>query len=456
MKQFESGELEPLPHTVFPVRKAKAAFRYMAQARHIGKVVLDHGAARDDGPVALRDDATYLITGGVGGLGICLAQWLVDQGARHLVLVGRREPSPDAADVLAALQMRGAHVLFLRADVSREDDVRQVMARIEPGLPPLRGLFHAAGVLDDRILVNQDWDSFRKVMAPKVLGAIHLHNLTADTELDFFVMFSSSASLLGFPGQGNYAAANSFLDSFAHYRQAQGKPAQSINWGPWDEVGMTVGLKRQWITLGMSTIKTDQGLDTLGVLLREKAPQVAVLPMDWAQIARRFPTGEAPRLISGLTREFTATLEPTAEWTELGKRVVDAPPAERKPIVVQRLMEMGRVVLGLQGTQSLEAKAPLNELGFDSLMAVELANELGRSAGIPVAVTLLFDYPTFDALADHLLAEVFHLAPPPPRGDKRAAPSKSAQELVESISSLTDDDIAHMVGGGPEKGIGKE
>jgi len=449
MTELADGALEPLPRTVFPAHRAKAAFRHVAQARHIGKVVLDHAAVKPEGSVAVRDDATYLITGGRGGLGLCVAQWLVDQGARSLALVGRGEPSPETAEFLAALRMRGAEVLSLRADVAREADVRSVIAHVAGGRLPLRGVFHAAGVLDDGILVNQDWDRFVKVMAPKVRGAIHLHNATTGTALDFFVLFSSSASLLGFPGQGNYAAANGFLDSFAHYRQGQGLPAQSINWGPWDEIGMTVGLKRQWSALGMNAIKTDQGLETLGVLLREKAPQVAVLPMDWADIARRFPSGEAPRLISGLTREFTATLEPTPEWVELGRRVAEAPPAERKLIVVARLLDMGRAVLGLTATQTMEVKAPLNEVGFDSLMAVELANELGRSAGIAVPVTLLFDYPTFDALADYLLAEVFHLAPPPgqaARPDERQEATKSAQEVIASVSMLSDDEVNRVMG----------
>jgi NADP-dependent 3-hydroxy acid dehydrogenase YdfG/acyl carrier protein len=431
MSQVGSGELEPLPHTLFPIHAARDAFRYMAQAKHIGKVILDHdGAAKGaDGGFALRDDATYLITGGFGGLGICLAQWLVDQGVRHLVLVGRRGPGEQAAEVLGTLEMRGARIVRVNADISIEEDLRRAIARIDDGMPPLKGIFHAAGVLDDGILVNQEWSRFLKVMAAKVLGAIYLDRLTQQTDLDFFVMFSSSASLLGFPGQGNYAAANSFLDAFAHYRQAQGRPAQSINWGPWDEIGMTAGLKRQWSLLGINTIKSDQGFDTLGLLLREKCPQVAVLPVEWSQIAQRFPNGEPPPLLSGMAREFAGTLEPSAEWIELGRRVADAPPAERKELIVQRLVEMGRGVLGLGSTQPLDTRVPLNDLGFDSLMAVELAKALGRTTGIAVPVTLLFDYPTFDALAGYFLDEILQ----PSNGHAR--PGSWAERKRRNISA---------------------
>ena len=415
-KQFASGELEPLPHAAFPLRAAKDAFRHMAQARHIGKVVLEHDGgsqAADATSVTLRDDATYLVTGGLGGLGVGLTQWLVDQGVRYVVLVGRHAPTPRVAEVLSTLESRGARIVPLTADVSDENDLRRVLARIRGDLPPLRGVFHAAGVLADGILVNQEWNRFKTVMAAKVLGTIHLDRLTEHDDLDLFVMFSSAASLLGFPGQGNYSAANSFLDAFAHYRQAQGKPGQSINWGAWDDVGMTAGLKRQWGLLGLNTIKNDQGFETLGVLLRETCPQVAVLPIEWSQVAQRFPHGEPPPIFAGLTREFTGSLEPTAEWIELRKRVAEAPPAERKELVLKRLLDMGRAVLGLGSNKVVDPTVPLNELGFDSLMAVELAKALGRAAGISMPVTLLFDYPTFDALAGYLLNEVLHPSPRP-------------------------------------------
>ncbi|MEE8155552.1 MAG: SDR family NAD(P)-dependent oxidoreductase [Phycisphaerales bacterium] len=447
MELFAAGELKPLPQTVFPIHKAKAAFRYMAQAKHIGKIILDHegGVEDDNASVALRDDVTYLITGGLGGLGQCVARWLVESGARNLVLVGRHAPDDETAKAIASLGERGAKIYCLEADVSREEDVRDVVARIDREFAPLKGIFHAAGVLDDGILLNQEWDRFLEVMAPKVLGTIHLHNATLHSNLDFFVLFSSSAALLGFPGQGNYAAANSFLDSFAVYRQARGMPALSINWGPWDEIGMTAGLKRQWSGMGISAIKPQQGLDTLGLLLREATPQVAVLPIEWMQVAQRFPGGDAPPFLSGLIREFSGGLEPTADWLELSEHVAAAPPAERKEMVTRYLMQMASGVLGMDSPDSLEAKVPLNELGFDSLMAVELAYALGRSAGMPLTVTLLFDYPTFDALADYLLAEGLHLAPEEKVAgvELKAPPSVATPEdLAESISALTDDEVA--------------
>jgi acyl transferase domain-containing protein/acyl carrier protein len=451
VRQFADGELEPLPHTLFPMRNAKDAFRYMAQAKHIGKVILDHdsgAAGADAASISLRDDATYLITGGLGGLGLGLCEWLVDQGVRYLALVSRRAPGVKAAETLRGLESRGAHIVALCADVSVEEELRAAIERIARDLPPLKGVFHAAGVLADGILVNLKWSDFLAVMAPKVLGAVLLDRLTRQTDLDFFVMFSSAASLLGSPGQGNYAAANSFLDAFAHYRQAQGRPGQSINWGAWDEVGMTVSSKRPWQGLGLHTIKKDQGFETFGVLLREKSPQVAVLPIEWSQVVQHFPNGEPPAILAGLAREFVGSLEPSPEWTELRQRVAAAPPAERKALVLERLLEIGRAVLGLAPNRFLDPTVPLNELGFDSLMAVELAKALGRAAGLPLSVTLLFDYPTFDKLAGYLLSDVLQLAPaihsaPPAFPDGADIEFLPPRRLVERGLQPPRDDDSH-------------
>ena len=189
-------------------------------------------------PLNFDAEATYLITGGLGGLGRAVATWLVEQGARHLVLMGRSAPSASAQQTLDALRKAGAHVVVARGDVARADDVASVIESIRMSMPPLRGVVHAAGVLDDGIVAHLDQRRLRDVMAPKVDGAWNLHALTRDVDLDFFVLFSSAASVLGSPGQAHYAAANSFLDALAWHRRAEGRSALSINWGPWAEVGL--------------------------------------------------------------------------------------------------------------------------------------------------------------------------------------------------------------------------
>ena len=186
----------------------------------------------------LRSDGTYLITGGLGGLGLLVAQWMVQQGARHLVLLGRGDATSLTREAISALEEAGARVVVARADVAQEEHVAGALVKIHDSIPPLRGIIHAAGVLDDGLLLNQNQERLAAVMAPKVQGAWNLHKLTLSAPLDFFVLFSSLASVLGSPGQGSYAAANSFLDALAHQRRALGLPSLTINWGPWDAVGM--------------------------------------------------------------------------------------------------------------------------------------------------------------------------------------------------------------------------
>src|SRR5207253_3246325 len=181
---------------------------------------------------------SYLITGGLGGLGLSLAGWMVENGARHLALVGRHAATAAEENALMVLREAGANVVVINLDVAQPDQVGQALAEIDQSMPPLRGVVHAAGVLDDGILMHLDRERFESVMSPKLAGAWNLHRLTLDKALDFFILFSSSAALLGAPGQGSYAAANAFLDALAHYRRRLGLKALSINWGNWLEVGL--------------------------------------------------------------------------------------------------------------------------------------------------------------------------------------------------------------------------
>lgn len=408
-----AGALPPLPYTEFPITEAAEAFRYMAQARHIGKVVIVAEPAAGAGPIeiaplprtAVRGHATYLITGGLGALGLCLAGWLVRRGARHVVLLGRRPPSADVCARIASWQAQGAEVIAMQADVADEAQMRAVMAHIDATLPPLRGVFHAAGVLDDGILLHMDESSLCRVMEPKARGAWLLHQLTSHIPLDLFVLFSSATSILGSPGQANYAAANAWLDALAHLRRKLGLPALAINWGAWAEAGMAAQPQQteHLAALGILPFVPDFGLQLLERICDAPAVQITALTADWPRLLQHFPLP----LLHDLAAE-TAAASPGPKAP--GRRDVRAQlaglaPADRHQAVIGLLHEQLAQVLRTPG-HLLDPHRPLNELGIDSLMTVELVNRIEADLGVTIPLTALLQGPTSSSLASLLLQQL--------------------------------------------------
>jgi acyl carrier protein len=416
-----SEDLAPLPLTAFSAEQVCSAFRYMAQAKHTGKVVITRPQGEDralDRPrrgfdfSRLDAGATYLVTGGLGALGMAVAEGMSARGARHLALMGRTATSVQAAARISTLRAAGTRVEVVAGDVSCREDVERVLARIQRDGPPLRGVVHCAGVLDDGALVKLDVDRFAAVMAPKVVGSWHLHELTRDATLDFFVMFSSGSSLVGARGQGNYAAANAFLDGLAHHRCALGLAATSLNWGPWAGAGFASSREAvDAVTAqGMELIRPASGLRVMDVALSLGEPQVGVLPIaDLPRFARQL--GKAvPAFFSELVdTQEQAAAEDNDTSAEFVARLAEAPEGKRRGMLLDFVRNRARRLLGLDASQSLNPHQALSDLGLDSLMAVELGNLLGAELDCAASVpaTLLFDYPTAAAVTDYLAEEVF-------------------------------------------------
>ena len=297
MPDFEGGRLEPLAQSIFDFEAARSAFRHMQQARHTGKIVLTltpaWGPAESKRSMAFCEGGSYLITGGLGGLGFLVACWMIERGARHLILLGRTGAGEPIRAKLAELEAAGASVQVVAGDVT---DAIQVARAVADTPYPLRGIVHAAGVLDDGLLINQAWSRFETVLAPKVRGGWILHELSRDHPLDFFVLFSSAASLLGSAGQTNHAAANAGLDALAHFRRGRGLPAQSINWGAWSDVGTLASRRLEGILAerGLGTISPEAGLQVLDQVLRIGAPQIGVIPVRWSQFLGACRPGDDP------------------------------------------------------------------------------------------------------------------------------------------------------------------
>jgi acyl transferase domain-containing protein/acyl carrier protein len=402
---------------------------YRAGTRYVARLVRDGGEPGRAPPI--RPTGCYLITGGLGALGLRLARHLVDQGARHLVLAGRNARADDPA--VEALGAAGASVLVVHADVARAEDVERLVAACQ-ACGPLRGVVHAAGVLDDGILDKQTPERFARVLAPKVRGAWELHLRTRDLPLDFFVCFSSLTSLLGSPGQGNYAAANAFLDALAHHRRAAGLRGLSINWGPWAEAGMAARLHSRLEAHGETPLDPGVGVRSFTAALARGGAQIGVMRVDWPRYAATYP---AP--------EFLEELVGNTPGPALLERLQEAP-ADRQPELLEEFVrsELARVLGHAQGT--ISRREGFAALGLDSLGAIELRTRLEQALGCRLPATLAFDHPTVEALVAHLLERL----PPRPTADD---PPRRTGDLDD----LTRDELAALLAselGTPPEGNG--
>jgi acyl transferase domain-containing protein len=454
--KFEQNLLQPPPLSVFGIESVISAFRDMQQAKHIGKIVVSQTDAATDStsqlPLKLRGDGTYLITGGLGGLGLLVARWMVERGAKHLVLLGRSQPSAAAQRQLAELAAAGANVIVKQADVAADRAMAQVLTEIEAALPPLAGVIHSVGVLEDGVLQQQSWPRFAKVMNPKVLGAWNLHQLTKDRPLDFFMLFSSFASLLGSPAQANHSAANAFLDGLAYYRQAMGLPGASINWGPISQIGEAAKLGAD-VTMqqrGIGAITPDRFLTALELLMQQSAVEVGIVPIDW------------PVLLAGASQppfwadwqENSPTTASSASSPEFLQQLRSAAPSEQRELLVGYVRRQVAQVLRIADTRSINLDVGFFDLGMDSLTSVELRNCLQTSLGCAMPSTVAFDYPTVRSLADYLSQQVLTAGAAQSNGAEAQAASAESErqaqqaqqaQLVAKTQELSEDQLAALI-----------
>ncbi|OLE20067.1 MAG: hypothetical protein AUG49_26135 [Catenulispora sp. 13_1_20CM_3_70_7] len=404
---MERGVLRSHPVRAWDVRRAPEAFRFMSQARHVGKLVLTM-------PARPNPDGTALITGGTGTLGGLLAKHLVTgHGIRNLILASRAgDQAPGAAQLSEELTELGARVTIAACDAADRAALAEVLAAI-PAEHPLTAVVHAAGVLDDGVLPALNRDRLSHVLRPKVDAAINLHDLTAGNDLAMFVLFSSASGTFGTPGQANYAAANTFLDALAAHRRAQGLPATALAWGYWAQTSALTGhldaddLSRM-TRGGALPLSSDQGLalfDTATGL--DQALQVPIR-LDLAGLRAAAGSGPVPPLYRALVRTVTrrAADAVAGDAAAFADRLARLPDTERFPTALDLVRRHVATVLGYASAHAVDPDRGFVELGFDSLTAVELRNRLNAASGLRLPATLVFDYPTTAALAGHLLAEL--------------------------------------------------
>ncbi|MDB9360929.1 SDR family NAD(P)-dependent oxidoreductase [Nodularia spumigena CS-588/02] len=397
-QEFEQHRLQPLAAKVFPITEIVDAFRYMQQGKHTGKVVVEWEMGNSLYP--LKGNCTYLITGGLGGLGLLVAEWLVKMGANHLLLLGRNAPTADAVSRIQKLEATGVRIAIAQIDVSQKAKLSNILTEITKSAYPLAGIIHAAGVLDDGALLQMNWERFQTVMAAKVMGAWNLHTLTQHQPLDFFVLFSSATALFGSPGQANHVAANTFLDTLAHYRTTQGLPAQSINWGIWSEIGSAIQATRQMQQKGIEVIAPSDGIQILQHLITQPLTQIGVIPIDWRKFAINSPFFENFHPANN-----PETIQTPPPKTDLLEKLSQLEKAAANELLETHIREQIAKILGFAPNE-INPQTGFFDLGMDSLTAIELKNRLQTDLKITLPSTIAFDYPNIQTLAQHLNKEL--------------------------------------------------
>jgi acyl transferase domain-containing protein/acyl carrier protein len=430
--------------------------RYVAfrgRERYVARLAPLRRSAVGSDSGTVRQDGTYLITGGLSGIGLIVARWLAHQGAGRLVLIGRRGLTTEATPIVEELRAGGTVVIAESVDVSDENALSALLTRLRAAGPPLRGIIHSAAVIDDAALERQDAQRFARVLAPKVQGGWLLDKLTRCDALDWFVLFSSVAGVFGSAGQCNYSAANAYLDALAHDRHNRGLPALSVDWGAWADIGATSDpdLMQRIAARGLGALRPENGLLALQKLLASGCVQAAVMPVDWKRFLESYPQSVVPPFLARIAaahgpsaRSGTAAA-PESRFQDLRQQLMEAPLLRRRPLVAAFVQQHASQVLGLRSSRMIDPRTPLGELGLDSLLAVELRNTLSRALEVSLPTTLLFDYPSIEALSEFLLCEVLRQSERPATTTASEDQAPSAAALVGSIEAMLEEDVDRRI-----------
>jgi phthiocerol/phenolphthiocerol synthesis type-I polyketide synthase C len=417
MRGFAEGDLHPLPYYAFDADHIVDAFRFMQQSRHIGKVIITYrnGISEVHEPhcrtrtLELPSDATYLVTGGLSGFGLKTAQWLADRGARNLVLIGRGgAETEESRSAIHGIEAKGVRVHAAACDVTDYKMLTTMLSEVALIMPPLRGIVHAATVIEDGLIRNLSKSQIRRVFAPKMLGAQYLHQAALGKELDFFVVFSSATTLFGNPGQGSYVAANTYLEAFTASRRAARLPALCVRWGAIDDAGYLARNPQFKDALqgrmGGAAMHSSVALDTLEQLLLHNRSGLGVLELEWASLSRFLPTASAPKFrLLALHSESAA--EDDGGGHDVHRLIATLPPVEVTETITRMVRKEVGAILRIS-PDKIDNHRLLYEMGFDSLMGVELVTAIDVRFSVRLPVMALSDNPTIAKLADRIIGHL--------------------------------------------------
>ncbi len=396
--EFEAEALAYLPYQSFEIENSREAFRFMSQAKHIGKVII----TQKNNDRKINGDSTYIITGGLGGVGLVTTEYLIERGAKHIVLLGRKHPSAEQNMQLDKWRKASINVQTFSVDICDKEGLKKSLDEIQSVMPAVKGIFHAAGVLDDGILEHMDESRFIKVLKPKVQGTWNLHELTENYNLDYFLTYSSIASCMGSPAQGNYASANAFLDALVSFRKFNGMACTTINWGPWSEVGMAHANSdlKKYEQIGLSAIAPAKGKEILDFALKTEQEQIIAVDINWDKYKKILPLGQ--QWIVPANSNLAKAAKDQERTYDIIPKLNSAGNEEKKKLILSFLQSESARILGYDESHKIDTEIPFNELGFDSLSAVELKNVLSKAFDIKLQPTVVFQYPTIIALSEFI------------------------------------------------------
>ncbi|BBN55566.1 polyketide synthase [Pseudomonas chlororaphis subsp. aurantiaca] len=426
----------------------ESEIRYIEGSRQVARLATLACEPVDQTQTVFQADRSYLITGGLGAIGLSLADLIIERGGRHLVLVARSADAQRLQPQLARWQAMGASVLVRPCDLTVQAQLTELFEEIDRNLPPLDGVFHCAGVLRDGLLGSQSWDDFQAPLAAKASGAWWLHQATQALPLSWFVLFSSAATVFGSPGQGNYAAANAFLDQLAACRRAKGLSGLSINWGPWDGQGMasTTGQVANFQRApGIGLLPPTSALEAMLSLARTGQANPTVINIDWTRIHGAVSARAQRSLLANLVRKPAGSSEYQADLDTLRNECDPLAPPERQAYIEQFVLRVARDIMALNDRQLLDVNEPLQSEGLDSLMALELRNKLAHIVGRKLPATLLFDYPTVRAMSGFIIDQLYPSSAAVAQDSAHPPQAPAPAEDQDNFSALSDDELSALL-----------
>ncbi|SYX84230.1 type I polyketide synthase [Paenibacillus alvei] len=412
--------------------------------RYIPRLIRNSKSRANKEELAIRidDDAAYLITGGTGSIGQVYTEYLIDRGAKNIILVSRSKASGKLLETMSLWKEKGVHITLEQADVSDEADVIAMVQKLKQNNLTIKGVVHAAGIIDDKMIKDQTWNSFENAFKTKVWGSFHLHHALQDESLDFFVMMSSISSVVGNMGQANYAAANYFMNRFAAYRRSLGMPAMSICWGPWEEAGMATSnsnILKNIENKGLYGMSKELGKKMIDKVFHKDLASIVVVDANWELFSQRTGVDEVTAFLSNfITNNHSRGTqgEQSAVKEDVIAKLHELSETERSEYLLSLLHKAAADIIGFQDINQLSVDSSFTEQGVDSLMIFSLRNEIKALLDLQVDISVFFNYPSLRKLNGYLITEAMSFEEKEQNGSSAANKEESVEDILSEINSL--------------------